>query len=394
MGRGGRGDGVLVRGPRPAVNVKVLHFQRVAGIGGSERHLLELLPGLAEQGHDVRMCVFGEKEFGRFVEPMRRAGIDTVVLPAGPDLNPGLFRSSFREIRRFNPELVHTHLIHADLYAQVAARFAHVPAVSSVHSTHDFYARLPARIPFRIAGRLAGRRIAISDFVASYLTENHLTPPGRLCVVAYGIRASSWDATLSEKEVARSIWGLTAQDAVVGMAARLIHGKGHTFLMDAIAKAIGKHPNLKLLVAGDGPLRSQLESYAERFLPKGAATFSGHIDDIHSFMRACDVLAFPTMPELREGFGLAALEAMAAGLPVVATRVGSLPELVLEGETGLLATPGAVDELAGILTELADDEQFRLRLGAAGRIRAETVYSRDAMIAKTLSVYREAVLEK
>jgi glycosyltransferase involved in cell wall biosynthesis len=119
------------------------------------------------------------------------------------------------------------------------------------------------------------------------------------------------------------------------------------------------------------------------------ATFHGHVTDIGSFLAACDVLVFPTLPEFGEGFGLAALEAMAAGCPVIATPMGGLPDMVVDGVTGMLVAPGAVDQLAAALVRLAQDAALRTTMGANAAARARREFSADAMVEATLGIYVE-----
>ena len=145
--------------------MRVLHVQKVNGIGGSERHLLSLLPGLLDAGLEVRMCVLGSDGARDFVSRLDERGVPRSLISAGPDLNPMLIGSLWRELRAYRPDLVHTHLIHADVHGQLAARLARIPAVSSVHGTHDFYGRQPYRSAATIAGRSARLTIAISDHV-------------------------------------------------------------------------------------------------------------------------------------------------------------------------------------------------------------------------------------
>jgi glycosyltransferase involved in cell wall biosynthesis len=359
-------------------------------MGGSEQHLLTLLPALRAAGVDARMVVPAAGEASRFIEPLRARGVPTTVVAAGPDLNPVLVAALAREIRAFKPDLVHTHLIHADLHGQVAAGVTGARRVSSVHSTPAFYRRMQYRTAARLAGRFTRVTIAISEHVRRFLEALQLTPAERIEVVPYGIDASGWALSEDERGRARAALELKPGDIAVGMAARLIPGKGHAFLLDAYAAAVRRSPNLRLLVAGDGPLREQLELEAAR-AGTGTVRFTGYVSDMRAFMSACDVLAFPTEPALGEGFGLAALEAMAAARPVVATRVGSLPEVVDDGKTGLLVRPGAIDELAGALLDIAQDQRLRSELGARAQQRARSVFSLEAMVTRTLAVYDRAL---
>jgi glycosyltransferase involved in cell wall biosynthesis len=332
------------------------------------------------------MVVPATAHASRFVEPLRALGVPTTVVAAGPDLNPLVVAALVRRIRAFEPDLLHTHLIHADLHGQVAAGITGVRRVSSVHSTPAFYRHATYRTAARIAGRYTRVTIAISEYVRGFLEAVQLTPSERVAVVPYGIDASRWLMSEREREQARSALGLQAGDVAVGVAARLIPGKGHAFLMEAHAAAARRSPNLRLLIAGDGPLREPLARAAS-----DSVRLVGYLPEMRGFMNACDALAFPTEAALGEGFGLAALEAMASGRPVVATRVGALPEVVDDGTTGLLVGSGAVDELARALIALAEDDRLRRDLGAKAQQRARSVFSVEAMVDRTLAVYDRAL---
>jgi glycosyltransferase involved in cell wall biosynthesis len=370
--------------------LKVLHVQKVGGMGGSEQHLLTLLPALREAGVDARILVLAAGQFSRFTEPLRAAGVPAHEAAAGPDLNPRLVTALLRQIRAFEPDLVHTHLIHADLHGQVAAGLAGVRRVSSFHSAPSFYRREPYRTAARAVGRFTRVTIAISEHVRRFLQDVRLTRARRIEVVPYGIDAARWSLPTAGRASARAELGLQEGDIAVGIGARLIPGKGHSSLIEAHGAAAQRCPRLRLLVAGDGPLRESLEREAAR-AGDGTVRFTGFLSDMRGFMNACDVLVFPTEPALGEGFGLAALEAMAAARPVVATQVGSLPEVVSARETGLLVRPGAVDELASALVELAEDERLRSELGERAAQRARVVFSVDAMVDRTLAVYKRAL---
>ena len=367
--------------------MRVLHIQKVAGIGGSERHLLSLLPGLADAGIDVRMCVATAGRAADFTDNLDALGISYSTTPAGFDLNPRLVAAVRREIRSYRPDIVHTHLIHADLHGQLAARLAGVPAVSSVHGTHGFYEREPYRSAARIAGRWPALTIAISRHVGRFLEDVRLSRRESIRVIPYGIDAGKWLASTSERASARAQLGLEPDDVALGVASRLVPHKGHSFLLRGHAAASGTVPRLQLLVARDGPLRPDLEREA-RDLGTGAR-FLGFVPDIRSFLNACDVLAFPTQPEFGEGFGLAALEAMASACPVVATAVASLPEVVGEDEAGVLVDPADVGGLATALVRLATSPQLRGELGERARARAIARFSLDAMIDRTVAAYEE-----
>jgi glycosyltransferase involved in cell wall biosynthesis len=373
----------------PSGRKRILHIQRVKGIGGSERHLLGLLPALQRAGLDVRMCVLRSGRGDIFVDDMRQRGVDVVVHEAGPDLNPLLLPSLVSDIRSFHPHIVHTHLVHADLHGQTAALMARVPAVSSVHAAPDFYRREPYRSAGRAVGRIAKRRIAISEHVARFVCDQGLAPPDRIRTIHYGMDASGFRRTDAERDRARAALGLAPETVAIGIASRLIPGKGHDVLIDAFAKAAAENPRLRLLVVGEGPERAAAEAQAARQLPAGTFEFLGFVHEIADFMSACDAIAFPTQPEFGEGFGLAALEAMAAGRPVISSDMGPLPEIIVDEVTGFVIPARSRDGFARAIARVGADADLRRRVGEAAAQRAHDTFSLDAMVEKTIGVYSE-----
>lgn len=371
--------------------MRILHLQKVTGVGGSERHLLMLLPALAARGHHVTMVVLRDAGSEPFLAAADEQGVDVVALDAGSHANPALAARLYRLIRRYRPALVHTHLIHADVHGQPAARLAGVPAVSTVHGTPGPYRREPSRSAAAVAGRLARRTLAISEHVAEFLRQRRLAPPGRIRVVRYGIDLSAWDLSPRARPALRASLGVAPGEVAVVVASRLIADKGHAFLLDAFAHAFADRPELRLLVAGEGPLRPALEAQAMPLTSAGAVRFLGFVSDVKGLLGAADVVAFPTMPGFGEGFGLVNLEAMALARPVVATAVDSVPEIVVDGETGLLVAPGDVAALGSALVRLADDEALRLQLGQRGRRRAEEDFNLDRMVDETLAIYADVL---
>jgi glycosyltransferase involved in cell wall biosynthesis len=348
-----------------------------------------LLPALAAEGVEVRMCVLTASGGDQFVDALRAEGVGTTRLPAGPDVSPATVARLLSEMRTFRPDLVHTHLVHADVHGQLAAAVARIPGISSVHDTSAFFRKEPYRSAGRLVGRVARCRIAISEHVADFLRRTGLGRPGRIRIVPYGIDADALQSHAAFRAPVRRDLQIGDGEFALGVASRLVPGKGHDDLIAAVARAAAQDPAIKLVVAGDGPERARLESLAGRLCSPGTVRFVGFLEDIGPFMHACDALAFPTRPELSEGFGLAALEAMAASRPVIASAVGSLPEVVDDGVTGVLVAPASVDALASAILELSCDRARCERLGANGAMRARTTFSLERMVRSTIRVYED-----
>lgn len=370
--------------------MRVLHFQKTAGLSGSERHLLTLLPLLRRAGVDAQICLLEAPGAERFRDPLIEAGVPTMSVPMGRDIDPGLPRRLRSLLQEVKPNLVHTHLIHADLYAGGAAHRLGIPYVTSVHATHSFLGRWPIRqLARRSLGR-AERVVAISEHVRRYLISLDLIEAENVTTVHYGIDSEPW-RTGSRAE-ARASLGLSPDVVALGVASRLVPHKGHDVLIEAFASIHEAVPQARLLIAGDGPLRAQLESQAVSTESRDSIRFLGHVEDITEFMRATDIMVFPTLPGFGEGFGLAALEAMAAGRPLVASQLDSLPEIVVPEETGLLVPPAAAP-LADALLGLILDPAMRERLGRNAVKRVDERFSAAPMVSKVQEIY-DAVLHQ
>ena len=376
------------------VIASVLHIQKTVGLAGSERHLLQLLPALAQRGIRVRMCVLAAGSSHQLVAAMQEQGVEVSSIPAGPDLNPLLLARLAREIRRQKTDLVHTHLIHADLHGQLAARALKVPAVSSVHGTHGFYEKEPFRSGARLAGHLAQRTIAISNYAGEFVERVAIAPSERIRVIHYGIDSENWDITPNEQREHRQALGLRSGEIAIGIASRLVPDKGHDIAIKAFSSLAQRIPTARLLIAGPGPLQPELEALAQSIRPLGRVRFLGYVADMRGFFGACDLVLFPSLPSFGEGFGLAALEAMASGVPVLASNAGPLPEVVSDGVSGLVLPPGEPVAWAEAMVDLATNPARRHQLGGQARTHAQQRFSVDEMADRTVGVYQEVLGRK
>jgi glycosyltransferase involved in cell wall biosynthesis len=229
--------------------------------------------------------------------------------------------------------------------------------------------------------------IAISHHVKQFVESLGTRPAGTVRVVHYGIDAGAWQPERGARAAARKRFHLGDGDVAVAITSRIIPGKGHAVLLDAVRRAQLHAPSLRLLVAGDGPLRRSLQRNPD----SEGVSFLGFQPDVRPLLHAADVLAFPTSASLSEGFGLTALEAMAAGRAVVGSHVGAIPEVVSDGETGLLVPPDNPEALADALVRIARDPGRRAAMGRAGADRAEHAFSLSQMVGGTLAVYSEAL---
>ncbi|HZS25113.1 MAG TPA: glycosyltransferase family 4 protein [Gaiellaceae bacterium] len=341
--------------------MRVVHVHRMRGIGGSERHLLALLPALAARGLDVVFVGLDDPAW----DPSDFYGaleVPAIRLAAPRDVDPVLLARLTRTLRA---DVVHTHLVHADLYGGLAARLRGARLVSTKHNDDPFRAGA-FRFVERGLGRMADRVIAITDALRRFTVERVGLPAARVETIHYGLDdlPAPWGENPPDD--------VTAGARILLAVSRLTTQKG----VDVAIAALDSLPDdLHLVVLGEGPERAQLARLAG---PR--VHLLGRVPDVAAWLRRAHVFVHPAR---WEGFGLAVLEAMLAGLPVVASDVSSLPELVVAGETGLLVPP---DDPAALATAIAE-ALARPDLGAAGRARAQTEFSVAQMAERTLAVY-------
>jgi len=362
-------------------NDTVLHLQKVAGISGSEAHLLSLLPRLRERGWDVRMLMLHENEPGAwdFARAMRARGVPLDAIPLRADFDPVAFMRLSAYLLRRRPTILHTHLVHADAYGLLAGTVSRVPIrFSTKHGFNEFREAPYFGLADRAFASLAHVHIAISRGLARYLEDVEGFDDESFEIVHYGIDPNG-EPTPYAHGVPRLL--------CVG---RLIPIKGHIVLLRAFAAAREELPELELEIAGRGPLEPALKALVRELGITDAVRFLGHVSPIQAAIERAAVVVVPSMGE---GFGMVALEAMERSRPVIAAEIGGLGELVRDGETGVLVPAGDAEPLRDAIVRVAGDLALARRMGEAGRRRALSRFLQSFCTERTELLY-EGALER
>jgi glycosyltransferase involved in cell wall biosynthesis len=357
----------------------VIHVQKVAGISGSEAHLLALLPRLRERGWDVRMLMLHEEEPGAwdFARALRARGVPLDAIRVRADVDPIAFGQLLAYLVRTRPAILHTHLVHAETYGLLAGTAARIPVrFSTKHGFNEFREMPYFGVADRAVATLAHVEIAISRGLARYLEEVEGFDGESFEIVHYGIEPDGEPAPYD---------GGAPRLLCVG---RLIPIKGHIVLLRAFAAARREVPELELDVAGRGPLEPALRALARELGVADAVRFLGHVTPIQGAIERAAVVVVPSMGE---GFGMVALEAMERARPVVAASIGGLGEIVRDGVTGLLVPPGEAEPLAAAIVRVASDPELGRKMGAAGRERALARFLQSFCTERTELLYEDAL---
>jgi glycosyltransferase involved in cell wall biosynthesis len=367
--------------------MKILHVITTLDVGGAEKHLESQVRGQSARGHEIRVAYL--KGEGTLADDFRAAGAQQVLrVPLGPGATRLVSQMHWADV-------VHSHLLKADMFcalmATISARRGRL--ISGKHNDEQVLKRPLVSFVHGILGNLPARTIALSDHVARFVHEHGRVREPGLRRVYYGIDRTRFEQAselgLAERQLIRDEFGFSPDHIVFICVARFAAQKAHDVLLKALDRARSEEPRIRLLLVGGDPFgdgEQRARSLAAELDLGDSCIFAGIRHDVPSLMAASDVF---TMSSLWEGLGLVFLEAMATRIPVLATRVSAVPEVVVDGETGLLVPAAEVEPLAAAMVALARDPELRERLAEAGHARVSTEFGLDRMVDQTLGIYRE-----
>ncbi|WP_295389974.1 glycosyltransferase [uncultured Thiodictyon sp.] len=356
--------------------MKVLHVEGGRHLYGGAFQVLHLLRGLHARGHQNLLACPRGCDLADAAAPVAQVH----GLPMHGDGDLLLIPRLARLIRATRPDLVHLHSrIGADLMGGIAARASGVPVI---HTRRVDNPESPWVVGLKY--RLHDRVIAISEGIGRVLLSEGL-PPAKLRVVRSAVDWQRYDRPCDRAAVAARL-GVPAQGLWLAVVAQLIERKGHRFLLRALPPLAAAHPGLRVFFFGQGPKAADLAREAHALGLAGQVTLAGFRDDLADILPCLDVLVHPA---LMEGLGVSLLQAASAGVPILASRVGGIPEAVRDGENGVLVPPGDSDALGAALGALLADPARRRALGAGGRALMVCEFSIDAMVEGNLAVYQE-----
>lgn len=358
-----------------AGEIRILHTESSAGWGGQEKRIFRELTGLPRAAFSLQLaCPQGSP---LAVEAASR----------GIPVHPLSFRRSVdlkailrlrKLMGRHGFQIVHTHSSLDSWNAGLAARL--VKPRPRVVRTRHLGGRVKNKLVYTL---LADRVVTLSEGMRRYLAESKGVSAGKIVVIPTGIDPGLFAPDGAGGEL-RPAAGAAPHGPVIGTVSVLRGKKGHRVLLQAAALLRRRFPDLRVLIVGDGPGRDDLRRETEVLGLDGTVSFLGFRRDVPRLLETFDLFVFPS---LEEALGTAVLEAMAAGKAVVASRVGGIPEVVADGETGLLVPPGDSDALAGAVTRLLENSEVRRRMGERGRLRIEEQFSLDRMLERTEALY-------
>lgn len=354
--------------------MKVLHVEAGKYLYGGARQVQYLIEGLKQKGID---CVLACPEQSDIAKACENSAQVCEISMKG-DLDFGLYSRLKKIIQQTQPDIVHLHSRRgADIWGALAARKMKVPCILSRRVDNP-----ESQLTVKLKYALYQHVIAISEGIRQVLINEGLSPQKVTCV------RSAVDAVpylhAVDKAAFTKEFALPADALVLGVVAQLINRKGHRYLIDAMPAILERFPNTQVLFFGKGPQQEELSKLITERQLSQHIHFAGFRTDLPKWLGGLDVLVHPAD---MEGLGVSLLQAAAAGVPVIASRAGGMPEAVADRQTGMLIDVGNVVQLTSSLLELLGDSDLRLQYGQAGRQRILNEFSVEHMVDGNLSVY-------
>jgi glycosyltransferase involved in cell wall biosynthesis len=350
-------------------------------IGGAERVYVDLANGLARRGYRVIAAALQTRS-GDVARALAGSGVATVGLGMRGKFDAGVVPRLVRLLRRERVDVLYTFLIHAHLVGRIAGRLARTPVVLSSQQIMAWEGATIERLN-RATARWCTAVVGVSQNVSRYLIDRVGIPSQKVVTFYNCVDVSAFCAPRRAKAA--------GEPPILGSIARLNPEKDHTSLLRAFAMLRARHPGARLLLAGGGPERQRLERLAASLEIADAVDFLGHVDDVRSVHARLDVYVQSSHVE---GMPVAVLEALAAGIPVVAARVGGNEEAVVDGVGGLLVPPGNPEALAAAVGRLVEQPALAREMGLAGRRHVQQLFGADAMADATDALMRRLLAQR
>jgi len=351
--------------------------------GGAEILLLDLVKALPKEKFDIKVGYLRGQ--GTLSDEFKANNIDVTFFNIRSRFDIiGIFKL-VNFLKRHCFDIVHTHLIDADIFGCIAAKIAKVPViVSTKHNTDTFRKKkMPAVWLDTFLANNSTKVIAVSAAVKDFLIKFQKINPNNIEIIHNGVDLRKINRTIDIKQ-AKTALGINPDDHVVGCIARFDEQKGHRYLVEAMDKVSAKIKHVFFVFVGVGELEAKIKERINQLNLNDKVKFLGQRDDINNILSALDVFV---LPSVWEGLGIVLLEAQAACLPVVATKVDGIVEVVKDGVTGLLVPAKDAQSLAAAIINLIEDHDKACRYGKNGREFVSQNFSIEKMTKKIETLY-------
>lgn len=366
--------------------VKILYLITDLNIGGAEQLLLLMLKNLNRQKYDPTVCCFYA---GELAGEIKSLGIRVIDLKMESKLDLLVLFKLLNLLKKEKFDIVHTHLFHANIAGRLIARLCGVPIViSTLHYAFSYNGKFGILLE-RLTARLADKIIVVSGAVKKFCLNEICIPENKLQFIYNGVDLDMNKKVLTSSARLKEQLSLN-NEFIIGCIGRFDKVKGHAYLLKAVAEITKVYTEIKILLAGAGSLENQLRDLADELGISKYIIFLKNRRDIPQILDLFDVYV---LPSLQEGLSITLLEAISMGKPSVVTAVGGNPEVIVDGESGMLVPPKDHRIMAEVIIRLLENKSMAEQLGANARLRAMEKFDIKENVYKTESLYNY-LLEK
>lgn len=348
-------------------------------VGGAERVVINLARTVDRNRFNPIVCCLNDK--GILANELEKTGIRVIALNKKGKFDFSVISKLIRVIKENNIKIIHTHLWGANFWGRIAAKLTKIPVIIATEHNVDIWKPQVYFMLDRWLARKTDKIIVVSNKVKEFYAHKGI-PTWKLEVIYNGIQAIHPQPVAYNPQI-REEFGIKDNEIVLAIIGRLVPQKGHRYLFEAISSLNGQY-RLKVLVVGDGPLMANLKSQVAGLKLQERIIFTGLRKDVLKILEEVDILV---MPSLREGLPITALEAMAAGVPIIATKVGGLPELIKDNKTGLLIEPANGVAIKDAIEKLINDKDLSDNLKNNARNTVQKEFNIMGMVNKTQRLY-------
>ncbi len=364
--------------------IKILHIVEDLKIGGLEKVIASITAGLNSAKYQCSVwCI---SRGGAIADQLVEKGIDVEILDIHSYYDPFKIFKLVRLLKGFRPDILHTHTYFSNTIGRLAGKLAKVPVmITHVHSTYFHYSQRNLFIE-RFLSRYTDKIVCCSNAVKDFVVNQEKISEAKAITIYNGVKKASRSFNVEDS---RRLLNVEENDIVVTTIGSLFPHKGHRYLIDAFAKVRCNEKNIKCLIVGDGPLRKELEHQAKVLGLEDKVRFLGIQKNIAEVLSVTDIFVLPSCEQ--EGLGIAMIEAMAYGNPVIGTNIGGIPEVIVDGVTGLLFSAKDAEQLAKKLSELIDDADKRIKYGHAAQKHYKENFTEEMMLSKIENLYEKCI---
>jgi len=325
---------------------------------------------------------------GELTSELRKRGIKFLWLKESTQTYDYKFLKNIIQLIKQNRiDLIHSHTWGTDFYGYWASKILGIPMISTIHNRYYIFEKWSRRFSYKVFISQIKKIVAVSKDIQNLLREELKIPPQKVKLIYNGIDTHKFENKKDLKSLRKEL-NLSEEELILGNVGNLREVKDHHTLILSFHKVITLFPQAKLLIVGEGELKSSLVKLCAELGLENRVLFLGHREDVNLLLGLMDLFILSSHSE---GCSISLLEAMASGKPVIATRVGGNPELILDGKTGFLVPPAEPDKLAEKIIFLLKDEKLSMKMGEEGKKRVKEKFSLETMVKNYEELYSKVL---